>query len=114
MLAKWNVVSWKQAFSFYDILIVNWLQIKYVEYMNVSDLGFKSSFNHAQDSSHQVHYLWCDINNVPSNKMEEEIIIGTITYRPASFWCFSISSEKEIQFTQFRTWGNNTFLYQKL
>lgn len=48
-------------------------------------------------------YLWCNISNAPSNKVNEEIIIGTITYRPASVWCFSISSGKEMQFTQFRS-----------
>lgn len=61
-------------------------------------LNMLKGFCH-KDSLHQVQYLWCDINNVPSSKIEEEIIISKITYRPASFWCFSISSEKEIQFT---------------
>lgn len=45
--------------------------------------------------SHQVQYLWCEINSVPSSRTQEEIMMGTITYSPASVCRLSMSSERD-------------------
>lgn len=62
----------------------------------------------------QVQYLWCEINSVPSSRTQEEIIIGTMTYSPASFCCLAISSERDIKLfckIMFRTHSNSTHVY---
>lgn len=100
MLAKCSVDSWnKESFFFLCHLIVYWIHIKYLAYFSVSDLGLKW-FKYARDFYHHIQYLWCNTDNVPSNKIEEEIIIGTITYRSASCWCFSSSEKEKIHTTQ--------------
>ena len=49
-------------------------------------LGFGTS------SQNNFFILWCEINSVPSSRTQEEIIMGTMTYSPASFCCLSIAS----------------------
>jgi hypothetical protein len=61
-----------------------------------------------------MQYLWCEINSVPSSRTQEEIIMGTMTYSPASFCCLSIASERDTKLfckIMCRAHSNSIFIY---